>query len=236
MEKGRPSERSIRSWAPDDRPREKLVQKGAAALSDAELLAILIGTGTRSESAVDIARQILLHCQQSISRLGKLGLHELTSFRGMGQAKSITLLAALELSRRRRVGAASERRRIVNSNEAYEFFAENLGDLVHEEFWALYLARNNHVIASERISEGGMSATVVDPKKLFVRALQHKAASVIVAHNHPSGSLKPSDSDIRLTRKLVVSGKNLELPVIDHLIVTDSGYYSFADEGILGAE
>jgi len=228
--------RAIREWAADDRPREKLVLRGAQALGDAELLAILIGTGTRSLSAVDIARDILEHCGQSIPRLSRLTLKDLMAFKGMGEAKSVTLLAALELSRRRRVAEAIERQRIHNSGEAYEYFAESLGDLVHEEFWALYLARNNHVIASERVSEGGISSTIVDPKKLFSRALYHKASSIIVAHNHPSGNQKPSEADIRLTKRLVTSGKNLDLPIVDHLIVTENGYYSFADEGILGAE
>jgi len=227
---------SVRMWAPDDRPREKLALKGASALSDAELLAILLGSGSREESAVDLARRILASCQNNILQLGRLSLPELIRFRGMGEAKGVTVLAAMELSRRRRVAEVQERRFIKSSKDVYDYFAETMGDLQYEEFWALYLTRNNQIITADKLGEGGINSTVVDPKKLFFRALNHHASCVIVAHNHPSGNLNPSNEDIRITKKLVNSGKNLDLPVIDHVIVTQYGYFSFADEGILVGE
>lgn len=227
---------SIRDWAADERPREKLVQKGPAALSDSEILAILIGSGTRNESALSIARQIMSKCGNSLLELSRQSLADLRQFRGMGEAKSVILLAAIELARRKRSGAITEKKSVTNSREVYEYFAGNMGDLVHEEFWAMYLTRNNRIIAAEKLGEGGLNATVVDPKKVFAKALGNHASSIIVAHNHPSGNLQPSAEDRRITQKLYASGKNLDLPLLDHLIVTNSGYFSFADEGILGAE
>jgi len=227
---------SIRLWAPDERPREKLLQKGPSTLSDAELLAIFIGTGTRDESAVDIARRILASCGNSVVELGRLSLHDLTAFKGMGAAKGVSVLAAIELSRRRRSGEVIEKKRVATSRDVYEYFAESMGDLVHEEFWAMFLTRNNKVITTEKLGEGGFNSTVVDPKKVFARALGHNASGVIVAHNHPSGNLSPSQEDRKITRKLFLTGKNLDLPVLDHIIVTQQGYFSFADEGILDAE
>jgi DNA repair protein RadC len=226
----------MRTWAPDDRPREKLVQKGPSALSDAELLAILIGTGTREESALDLARNILAGCGNSLVQLGRLTLSELVRHRGMGEAKSVSVLAALELSRRRRSGEVSERSYIRSARDVYEYFSEKIGDLLYEEFWALYLNRNNQLLAADKLGEGGINSTVVDPKKLFLRALQHHASCMIVAHNHPSGNLSPSNEDIRITRKIFSSGKNLDLPLIDHVIIAQTGYFSFADEGILAGE
>ncbi len=226
----------MRHWAPDDRPRERLMAKGASALSDAELIAILIGSGSREESAVDLARRILGKANHSLAELGKLTLAELTQFKGMGEAKSVNLLAALELSRRRRMAEVRERQNIRSSKDVFDFFCEKIGDLNYEEFWALYLTRSNQIILADKLGEGGFNSTVVDPKKLFVRALHHHASCLIVAHNHPSGNLSPSNEDIRITRKLVATGKNLDLPVLDHIIVTSAGYYSFADEGILGGE
>ncbi|MEY3398299.1 MAG: repair protein RadC [Bacteroidota bacterium] len=224
---------TIRNWAPDDRPREKLIKQGASALSDAELISILLGTGTRNSTAVDIARAVLNAAQNDLVALGKLDIHSLRRIKGMGVAKSLNLLAALELGRRRRSSEATDSPVISRSANAFEHFLPRLGDLHHEEFWVMMLSRRNKVIGISRVSEGGISYTAVDPKKVFGIALENKSAAIIVAHNHPSGSTLPSEEDMRLTRKLVMAGKNLELPVIDHLIITQSGYFSFADEGKL---
>ncbi|MDZ4750772.1 MAG: DNA repair protein RadC [Flavobacteriales bacterium] len=223
----------IKSWAPDDRPREKLNSKGPGALSDSELLAILLGSGNRQESAVSLARRILASVENDLVSLGRIDLNALKKFKGMGDVKSLTLIAALELGRRRRSTEARELPVIGHSKGAYEHFLPHIGDLAHEEFWVMNLTRRNHVISVHKVSEGGISYTAVDPKKVFGIALENKSSSIIVAHNHPSGNTQPSDEDLKLTRRLVNAGKNLELPVLDHLIVTSTGYYSFADEGTL---
>ncbi len=229
-------QKKINTWAPEDRPREKLILKGADNLSDAELLAILIGTGTREESALDLARRILHSTQNDLSQLGRLSLADLGKFRGIGRAKGVVLLASLELARRRRSQEVRQKRSIQSSQEVYEYFLQSMGDLNHEECWAMFLTRNYNVIALKRLSEGGQSSTIIDPKKVFNQALEHKSAAVIVAHNHPSGNLTPSTEDKKLTKKLFNCGRNLELPLVDHLIITNNGYFSFADQGILDAE
>lgn len=223
----------MRNWSPDDRPREKMLGKGASALSDAELLAILIGTGTREESALDISRRILQSLGNDLLALGSLSQKELMRFKGMGEAKSVTLLAAIELGRRRRAGEFKKDNRIRNSREVYERFLEFMGDLKHEEFWVMCLSRAQQVLAVSKIGEGGLSSTIADPKKVFRVALENNAASIIVAHNHPSGNLQPSPEDNKLTNRLVQNGVMMECPVLDHLVVTDIGYYSYADEGTL---
>lgn len=225
--------RPITSWAEDDRPREKLLLKGKQSLSDAELIAILIGSGSREQSAVQLSQLILNTCENRLNDLGKMNVEELMRFKGIGEAKAISIIAALELGRRRKAEGVPDRVQIKSSRDAFECLAPYLADLGHEEFVILLLNRNNMVTSSERISSGGMAGTVVDPKMIFKRALDRKASSIILGHNHPSGNLKPSTQDIKLTKNLVASGHLLDLPILDHLIVTETGYYSFADEGIL---
>lgn len=224
---------SLKHWAESDRPRERLLSQGAQVLSDAELIAILLGSGTREESAVDLARRILHATGNHLSSIGKLTWADLSQYKGMGQAKSATLLAALELGRRRRQAEAMERKAVTTSLHAYEHLVGHMGDLSHEEFWILLLNRANHVVGLRKVSEGGLHATVVDLKKVFGIAFESKASSIIAAHNHPSGQLKPSDDDKRLTRRLFQCGKLLDCPLLDHLIITAHGYYSFSDEHAL---
>jgi DNA repair protein RadC len=225
--------KSIKMWSPDDRPREKLLSKGTVALSDAELLALLIGTGTRDESAVDIARKILKSIDNDLQALGKLGLKDFTQFHGMGEAKSVVLLAALELGKRRRAGEFKQGTKVRSSREVYERFLEYMSHLKHEEFWVMCLSRAQQVISVNKIGEGGLSATIADPKKVFRVALENNAACIIVAHNHPSGNLQPSPEDNKLTNRLRENGSMMDCPLLDHLVVTDNGYYSYADEGTL---
>jgi DNA repair protein RadC len=222
----------IRSWAEDDRPREKLLLKGKAALSDAELIAILIGSGSTSETAVDLSKRILQSLNNQLSELGKLSVKDLTKFKGIGEAKAISIIAAMELGRRRKDSEPEKRQKISSSRSAFEIFYPYLGDLNHEEFWVLYLNRANEVIGKENVSKGGISGTIVDPKVVFKAAVQFPASAIVLGHNHPSGQLKPSEADRQLTKKLKEAGNALDIPVLDHLIIGDGNYYSFADEGI----
>jgi len=224
---------TIKSWAEEDRPREKMLLKGKHSLSDAELIAILIGSGNREESAVELARKILQVTGNNLQQLGKLELTELMEFKGIGESKAITILAALELGRRRKENVAIELQKISCSKDALNIFQPLLGDLAHEEFWILFLNRANFILGKSQVSKGGMSGTIADPRMIFKAALNHKASSIILCHNHPSGNTKPSEADIRLTKNLAESGKLLEISVLDHLIVTQNGFYSFADEGLL---
>ncbi|GAB3831532.1 RadC family protein [Hymenobacter jeollabukensis] len=228
-----PQSFSIKSWAEEDRPREKLLLKGRAALSDAELMAILLGSGTTKLSAVDVAKLILASTGNDLNELAKLSVKELMRHKGIGEAKAITIVAALELGRRRKETAASERVTITCSTDIYNLIRPNLQDLPHEEFWVIMLNRANVVMRQEKISSGGVAGTVADPKMIFKQALEKLASSIILVHNHPSGNRQPSAADIMLTKKLKEAGNFLDLPVLDHLIYTDRGYYSFADEGIL---
>lgn len=223
----------ILSWAEEDRPREKLLLKGRTALSDAELMGILIGSGTRSLSAVDVCKLILQDTQQDLNQLAKLSVKDLQKFKGIGEAKAITIVAALELGRRRKEAAPTKRITITCSQDAYDAIKPELWDQPHEEFWLLMLNRANQVIRKERCSAGGVAGTVTDPKIIFKAALQQLASSLILVHNHPSGNTKPSEADLKITKKLKEAGALLDIPVLDHLIFTDSTYYSFADEGIL---
>ncbi len=223
----------ITTWAEDDRPREKLLLKGRAALSDAELVAILIGSGSRELTAVELSKQILVAQENSLSSLAKLNVEELMRHKGIGEAKAISIIAALELGRRRKAEAPEDRVQIRSSTDAFEILQPELGDLHHEEFMVLMLNRNNKVTSKERISSGGVTGTVVDPKLIFKRALDKRAAGIVLAHNHPSGNLSPSKQDIALTKQVFDAGRLLEITVIDHLIITQNGYYSFADEGML---
>jgi DNA repair protein RadC len=224
----------IHSWAIEDRPREKLSLKGKNALSDAELIAILLGTGTKDASALDVAKKILNNVENNLNALGELSLRDLQKVRGIGEAKSIIIAAAMELGRRRQASQALERPQVSSSTDAYQIIAPLLMDLAHEEFWILTLNRANKVMGKVKISSGGLSATVVDSKKLFQRALEFERISgIILCHNHPSGSLNPSQADIDLTRKLIEGALLLDLKILDHLIVAGAGYMSFADEGYL---
>lgn len=223
----------ILSWAEEDRPREKLLLKGRTSLSDAELMGILIGSGTRSLSAVDVCKLILQDTGQDLNQLAKLSVRDLQKFKGIGEAKAITIIAALELGRRRKETISTKRITITCSQDAYDAIKPELWDLPHEEFWLLMLNRANQVIRKERCSAGGMAGTVTDPKIIFKAALEHRASSLILVHNHPSGNTKPSEADLKITKKLKEAGALLDIPVLDHLIFTDGGYYSFADEGIL---
>jgi DNA repair protein RadC len=221
----------IQQWAEEDRPREKMLLKGRSALSDAELIAVLLGSGTANQSAVDLARQVLQRCHYNLDELSKQTVKELTKIKGIGPAKAVTLVAAFELGRRRSSTATKDRIVVKASQEVYDFMKPHLLDLAHEEFWMLSLNRANAVIKASKISSGGLAGTVVDTRMLFKEALENLANSVILIHNHPSGTLKPSEADEYLTKKLVEAGKFLEIPVLDHLIFTDRGYYSFADHG-----
>lgn len=224
---------NILSWAEEDRPREKLILKGKAALSDAELIGILIGSGTRSLSAVDLSKIILGNVKNNLNELAKLSVKDLQQFKGIGQAKAITIVSALELGRRRRESQFIQKPKITCSQDAYEVIKPELLDLSFEVFWVLLLNRANQVIKKSQISTGGISGTVADPKIIFKIALESSCSAIILVHNHPSGNLKPSAADIHLTKKLKEAGSLLEIPVLDHLIFSDNGYYSFADEGIL---
>jgi len=222
---------NIKNWSPEDRPREKLVMKGTGALSDAELIAILIGTGTTKITAVELARQMLQHVNNDLHSLARLTVKDLMKIKGIGEAKAITIVAALELGRRRKELEPEAKPKIASSKDAFELLRGDLMDLPKEEFWVLLLNRANRVIAKRRISEGGVSGTVADPKIIFKLALEELASGVIVAHNHPSGNLSASQQDIDLTRKLREGGKLLEIQLLDHIIVAGTRYYSFADNG-----
>ncbi|MBX2897750.1 MAG: DNA repair protein RadC [Cyclobacteriaceae bacterium] len=224
---------NIREWSPEDRPREKLLLKGTSALSEAELVAILIGSGTTKTSAVELAKKVLLLGKNNLNELARLSVKDLMKIKGIGEAKAITIVAALELGRRRKAQDVEEKPKISSSKDAFELIQGDLMDLPHEEFWVLLLNRMHQVIKKKRISEGGVSGTVADPKIIYKLALEDLATGVIVAHNHPSGNLKPSQSDIDLTRKLKEAGKFLEVQLLDHLIIANRNYFSFADEGLI---
>lgn len=224
---------SIKNWAEGDRPREKLLQKGKMSLSDAELIAILIGSGSREESAVQLSKRILAASENKLNELGKLSVKQLTKFKGIGEAKAITIVAAMELGRRRRGEEAVQRKQITSADAVFEVMQPIIGDLGHEEFWILYLNNSNKILQKLQLSKGGMTGTLVDVRLAFKNALEVGATSVILAHNHPSGTLKPSEADKQLTRKLKLAGESLDIKVLDHLIVTQKSYFSFTNEGIL---
>lgn len=223
----------ISQLAEEDRPREKLLLKGKSALTDAELIAILIGSGTPSVSAVDLSRHILASINYDLKSLAKLSIQDLKKFKGIGEAKAISIIAAMELGRRRKDADPSVRYKINTSQDIYDLMRSELLDEQIEYFYIILLNRSNHVLKKHLLSQGGTAGTIVDPKVVFKTALEHLSQSVILVHNHPSGSLHPSDQDKRLTQRLVKIGRELDLPILDHLIFTDSGYYSFADEGEL---
>lgn len=226
--------KSIKHWAEEDRPREKLALKGKSSLSTAEILAIIISSGNREESAVELAQRILTDNSNNLNTLSTLSLSDLTKYKGIGDAKAINIIAALELGRRRRSSEALDQKSITSSRDAFELLYADLADQSFEEFWIILLKRNNQIISKRRISEGGIAGTVADPKKIFKIALDAQASSIILCHNHPSGNLKPSEQDKLLTRKIVQAGKTLEIAVLDHLIFGNESYISFADENMLG--
>ena len=224
---------TIKQWAEDDRPREKLLMKGRHALSDAELLAILLGSGTREETALDIAKRILSESGDNLGELARKGISDLVKTRGIGPARAVRISAALELGKRRNESEVLVKEKITCSRDAYEVLRSAMGDQPYEEFWILVLNKANRVIRKCCISEGGISGTVVDPKKIFKIALDHHGSSLILGHNHPSGNIQPSEADQKITRKIRDSGAMLDIAVLDHIIVCDGNYYSFADEGMI---
>jgi len=224
---------SIKEWAEDDKPREKLLHKGPSVLSNAELIAILIGSGSREESAVALSKRIMNELKDNLAELSRLTISDLKKYKGIGEAKAITISAALELGRRRSITVLNEKAQLKDSKTAFILLQKELGDLNYENFCIILLNRANKVLKTVKISDGGITGTVVDPRKVFKIALDNNATSIILGHNHPSGQLTPSDADIQLTKKMKQAGDMLDLPVLDHIIVGDGNYYSFADEGIM---
>lgn len=224
---------TIKSWALDDRPREKLMAKGKNALSDAELIAILIGSGNRNESAVALSKRILNSVKGNINALAKLSVEKLMTFKGIGEAKAISIITGLELGKRRQLEIALEKPKITNSKDGFNIMQPIIGDLEHEEFWVLFLNNSNKVLAKNQISKGGLTATIVDVRLLFKQALELTSVAMIVCHNHPSGKLEPSNADKQLTQKIKQAGTTLDIKLLDHLIITEKAYFSFADEGLL---
>lgn len=233
MEKETPQLLTIKNWAVEDRPREKLFLKGKSTLSDAELLAILLGTGTPTLSAVDLAKNVLQGAGNSLHELARLSVKDLMKVKGIGEAKAITIIAALELGRRRKDLEVNEKPKVTTSRDVFEYLKADLLDIPHEEFWIVILNRANRIIRKQQISQGGVAGTVADPKIIFKLALEELASGIILAHNHPSGNLTASQADIALTKKLKEAGKLLEIQVLDHVIIAGQKYFSFADEGIL---
>lgn len=223
----------IKAWAVEERPREKLISRGISALTDAELIAILISSGNSKESAVELSRRILGSVHYNLHELGKMNCDELRQFRGVGEAKALTIISAMELGRRRNQCEALDNLQIKGSKDAADYIRPSIGDLSHEEFWVLFLNRRNKIIDKQKLSQGGMTGTVIDVRLVLKSALEKHATSLIFCHNHPSGNLEPSDADKRITRQLKEAAALMDMPVIDHLIVTQAGYFSFADEGLL---
>lgn len=224
---------SIKQWAKDDRPREKLLFNGAATLSDSELLAILIHNGSREKTAVDLAKDILKLSKDNLSELGKLSVKDLMKIKGIGEAKAISIVAALELGRRRQTSGTLQKKIISTSNDIADYCIAKLKDYRHEVFAVMFLNRANKINHFEIVSEGGITGTVADPRIILKKALDEDAVSIILCHNHPSGSLKPSRADEDLTHKIKEAAKYFDIRVLDHMIVSDAGYFSFADEGLL---
>lgn len=223
----------IKSWNLDDRPREKLRVKGRSALSDAELLAIILGSGSDRESAVSLAKKILASADHNLNDLGKVSLSKLMTFHGIGEAKAVCIAAALELGRRRSQQESPDKFRVVNSASVFKFLHPLIGDLSHEEFWVLFLNNSNRIVKYEQLSKGGITGTLVDIRLALKYALEVNATALILAHNHPSGTLMPSEADKQLTSKFRNAAQSLDIKLLDHLIVTEKEYYSFADEGLL---
>lgn len=230
-----PEPAGIKSWAEEDRPREKMMLKGKHTLTESELIAILLRTGTRDKTAVDMAMELMKRTHNDLTALGKLSVRDLLALgiQGIGNTKAITIVAALELGRRRQLSTVREKEKITSSRDAFDILYPKMADFRYEEFWILLLNRANKVIGTERISEGGLTGTVADPRKIFSVAIKADATSVILCHNHPSGNLRPSQADTDLTKKMKEAGRLLEITVFDHLIIGDGNYFSFADEGMM---
>lgn len=224
---------SIKNWSEDDRPREKLLLKGKTTLSDAELMAILIASGSKNESAVDLSKRILKSVDNNLIELSKLTVTSLKQFKGIGEAKAVTIVAALELGSRRRGAEVMSRKSIRSSKDAFEIFKMHIGDIHYEQFLVIMLNQSNKIIRVVSISEGGVTGTVVDPKKIFKLAIDNNATGLVLGHNHPSGNIRPSEQDKKLTAKLFAAGKLLDITVLDHIIVGEENYYSFADNGAM---
>ena len=222
----------ITNWSEDDKPREKLMLKGKSILSDAELIAILIGSGSRNESAVDLSKRILASVDHNLNALGKLSIAQLMNFKGIGEAKAISIIAAMELGRRRRNEDAIELTKITSSKAVFDIMQPIIGELPHEEFWVLFLNNSNKILFKTQLSKGGMTGTLVDVRIVFKLAFEQNATAIILTHNHPSGKLQASDADIQITKKIKTAGQQLDIPVLDHIIITETGYYSFVDEGM----
>ena len=229
----KPTSFSIKNWSQDDQPREKLRDKGKGTLSDAELIAILIGSGNREESAVALCKRIFASVDHNLNALGKLSIAQLMEFKGIGEAKAISIVAALELGKRRRLEEAIQLDKVSSSRSVFNVMQPILGDLPHEEFWILYLNNSNKIIHKNQLSKGGITGTLVDVRLVLKNALEVGAVALILCHNHPSGTLKPSQADRDITQKLKTAAQSLDISVLDHLIITESAYYSFADENIL---
>ena len=222
---------TIKNWAVEDRPREKLMKNGVESMSDAEILAILIGSGTKNQSALELSRKLLFASSNNLYELGKMSMDEITSIKGIGKAKAIIILAALELGRRRKYGDPSEKLHIRSSKDIFEFYQPILADLPHEELWVMLLNRSNRVIENIRISKGGVSGTVIDSRIILNKALSRLASGIVICHNHPSGNPEPSRADMSITEKIGIAAKTMDIRLVDHLIIADSKYYSFSDDG-----
>lgn len=224
---------TIKDWAVEDRPREKLLKKGVQSLSDAEIIALLIGSGTKNESAVELSKKVLKSANNNLNELGKLATTDLTKMKGIGEAKAITIQAALELGRRRKISDILNKKKITQSKDVFELFQPIIGDLPHEEFWILLLNRSNKIIEKIKVSQGGVAGTVIDVKIILKQALERLASSIILCHNHPSGNKNPSKADDTITHKLKNGSEFMDIQVLDHIIIADTEYFSYADEGKL---
>lgn len=233
MSTKKPGSFNIKLWKESDRPREKLMEHGSAHLTDSELLAILIGHGNREENAVELCQRIMHSVNHDLVILSRMTVSDLMKFKGIGEAKAVSITAALELGRRRQRSDLGDHFRISTSSDVYHYLKSHMEDLNHEEFWILLLDRSNKVIGQEMVSKGGVAGTVVDAKLIFKPAIERFASHIILSHNHPSGNLNPSEQDISLTKKLKQAGQHLDITVLDHVIITAHGYYSFSDEGRL---
>jgi DNA repair protein RadC len=225
--------KSIAKWAETDRPREKMIAKGRLALSDAELIAILLSSGNRDESAVDLAKRLLSDCHNNLIELSLLSLKELMQYKGIGEAKAVGIAAALELGRRRREAEVLERKKITKSKDAFEYIYPTIGEINYEEFWIILLKRNKQIIGKQQIGVGGLTSTTADPKKIFHYVLVENASGFILCHNHPSGNIYPSEADKQLTKNIYAAAQVLNVELVDHIIVSYNTYYSFKDEGVI---
>ncbi len=223
----------IKGWSEQDRPRERLLSKGASNLSDAELIAILLGSGTKNLTAVDLARDLLAQSSNNLDTLGKSGVADLKKMKGVGTAKAVTIVAAMELGRRRKASQAPDYPQIRSSEDVFTLLDPLVSDLPHEEFWVLYLNRANKVISRYKLSQGGISGTVTDIRLILKKGIELLASGIILCHNHPSGNINPSESDIRITSKLKEAGSIMDISLLDHIIVAGKSYYSFADNGTI---